>query len=202
MEAHELKAITREESGKGSAKRLRRKGLIPAVLYGPGTETLSLSVDASALKAIRKGSEDNLLIKLVIDDSGKQTEKNSFVKEIQLEPLTGNVFHADFYAVQMDHKVTMEVPIHYVGQPVGIEKGGELQHLLREIKVSCLPSALPEFIPLDIAGLDVGDAILIRDICFPEGIVCVDAEDIAVVTVTALHGAKPEAGGEAGEPAE
>jgi len=202
MEAHDLKATLRKESGKAPARRLRRKGLVPAVLYGPGTETLSLSVNASDLKAVRKGTEDNLFIKLVIDDCGNQIEKTSLIKEIQFEPLTGDFFHADFYAVQMDHKVTMEVPIHYVGQPVGIEKGGELQHLLREIKVSCLPSALPEFIPLDIAGLDVGDAILIRDICFPEGIVCVDAEDIAVVTVTALHGAKPEAGGEAGEPAE
>ncbi|SEM45724.1 LSU ribosomal protein L25P [Syntrophus gentianae] len=203
MEARELKATLRENSGKGSAKRLRRKGLIPAVLYGPGTETLSLSVDASDLKTIRKGHEDNMFIKLLIDEAGKQVEKNSLIKEIQTEPLTGDVFHADFYAVRSDHKVTLEVPIHFTGQPVGIEKGGELQHLRREIKVSCLPAALPEFIPLDISGLDVGDSILIRDMHLPENISCVDSEDIAVVTVSALHAAKKEEAAEgAGEPAE
>jgi large subunit ribosomal protein L25 len=108
----------------------------------------------------------------------------------------------DFYVVRMDHKVTLELPIHCTGQPVGIEKGGELQHLRREVKVTCLPAALPEFISLDVSGLDVGDAILIRDLCLPEGIQCLDAEDIAVVTVSALHGAKKEgAAEEAGEPA-
>jgi len=76
MEARELKAIVREQSGKGSAKRLRRKGLIPAVLYGPGTETLSLSINASDLKTIRRSREDRAFIKLLIDDSGKQAEQN------------------------------------------------------------------------------------------------------------------------------
>jgi len=200
MEARELKASVRETSGTGSAKRLRRKGLIPAVLYGPGTETQSLSVDASALKTIRKGHEDNMFIKLLIDDSGKHAEKTSLIKEIQIEPLTGDVFHADFYEVRMDHKVTFDVPIHCFGQPVGIEKGGELQHLRREVKVSCLPSALPEFISLDVSGLDVGGAILIRDLCLPESVHCVDAEDIALVTIAALHGAKQEAAEEAEQP--
>ncbi|OPY91424.1 MAG: 50S ribosomal protein L25 [Syntrophus sp. PtaU1.Bin208] len=188
MEARELKATLREKSGKESAKRMRRKGLIPAVLYGPGTETLSLSVDASDLKTIKKGHEDHMFIKLLIDEAGKQVAKTSLIKEIQTEPLTGNVFHADFYAVRSDHKVTLEVPIHFTGQPVGIEKGGELQHLRREIKVSCFPSVLPEFISLDISGLDVGDAILIRDVCLPENVICIDAEDVALVTIASPHG--------------
>jgi len=194
MEAHDLKATLRKESGKAPARRLRRKGLVPAVLYGPGTETLSLSVNASDLKAVRKGTEDNLFIKLVIDDCGNQIEKTSLIKEIQFEPLTGDFFHADFYAVQMDHKLTFEVPIHFKGQPVGIEKGGELQHLRREVKVSCFPSVLPEFISVDITGLDLGDAILIRDLSLPETIQCIDAEDIALVTVTSLHASKDATG--------
>jgi len=188
MEARELKATVRKESGKAPARRLRRKGLVPAVLYGPGTETLSLSVNASDLKAVRKGTEDNLFIKLVIDDCGNQTEKTSLIKEIQFEPLTGIFFHADFYAVRMDHKLTFDVPIHFKGQPVGIEKGGELQHLKREVKVSCFPSVLPEFIAVDVTGLDLGDAILIRDLCLPESIQCVDAEDIALVTLISPPG--------------
>ncbi|OPY13504.1 MAG: 50S ribosomal protein L25 [Syntrophus sp. PtaU1.Bin005] len=193
MEALELKATVRAQSGTGSAKRLRRKGLIPAVLYGPGAETLSLTVNASDLRKVRKGHEDNLFIKLLIDDAGKQAERTSLIKEIQIEPLTNSVFHADFYAIRMDHKITFDVPLHYVGQPAGIEKGGELQQLRREVRVSCLPSALPEFISLDIAGLDVGESILVKDLCLPEGILCVDAEDIALVTITALHAARPEA---------
>jgi len=203
MEARELKATVRKDAGKGQAKRLRRKGLIPAVLYGPGTETLSLSVKASDLKTVRKGTEDNLFIKLMIDDSGNQSETTSLLKEIQYEPLTGDFFHADFYAFRMDHKLTFDIPIHFQGEPVGIDKGGELQHLKREIKVSCLPSALPEFIPVDIGGLDLGDAILIRDISFPEGVHCIDLEEVALVMVTSPQAASTEGeGGEAEEGAE
>jgi large subunit ribosomal protein L25 len=199
MEARELKATIRKESGKEPAKRMRRKGLVPAVLYGPGTEPISLSVNASDLRAVRRGTEDNLFIKLIIDDSGKQIEKNSFIKEIQIEPLTNDYFHADFYAVSMDHKLTFDVPIHFVGQPVGIEKGGELQQLRREVKVSCFPSALPEFIPVDVTGLDVGDSILIRDLSLPKSIHSVDAEDIALATVSSLRVVKKEGAAEEGE---
>ena len=200
MEARELKATVRKESGKGQAKRLRRKGLIPAVLYGPGTESLSLSVDASDLKTARKGTEDNILIKLIIDDSGKRVERNSLIKEIQFEPLTGDFFHADFYAIRMDHKLTFDVPIHFEGQPVGIEKGGELQYLKREIKLSCLPSALPDCIPVDISKLDVGDVILIRDLSLPESINCFDSKNIALVTIASIQGVKKaEETEEAGE---
>lgn len=196
MEARELKATVRKDAGKGQAKRLRRKGLIPAVLYGPGTETVSLSINASDLKTVRKGTEDNLFIKLMIDDAGNQTETTSLLKEIQYEPLTGDFFHADFYAFRMDHKLTFDIPIHFQGEPVGIDKGGELQHLKREIKVSCLPSALPEFIPVDIGGLDLGDAILVRDLSFPEGVHCIDPGEVALAMVTSPSAEGETAGAE------
>lgn len=143
-----------------------------------------MSVNASDLKTVRKGAEDNLFIKLMIDDSGNQTETTSLLKEIQYEPLTGDFFHADFYAFRMDHKLTFDIPIHFQGEPVGIDKGGELQHLKREIKVSCLPSALPEFIPVNIGGLDLGDTILVRDLSFPEGVHCIDPDEVALAMVT------------------
>ncbi len=84
MEARELKANVRKESGKEQARRMRREGLIPAVLYGPGTDPVSLSVNASDLKTALKGAEENVLIKLIIDDSGRLTEKNSLIRELQI----------------------------------------------------------------------------------------------------------------------
>ncbi|ABC77765.1 50S ribosomal protein L25/general stress protein Ctc [Syntrophus aciditrophicus] len=188
MEARELKANVRKESGKEQARRMRREGLIPAVLYGPGTDPVSLSVNASDLKTALKGAEENVLIKLIIDDSGRLMEKNSLIRELQIEPLTNNFFHADFYALRMDQESTFDVPIHFEGQPVGIEKGGELQYLKREIKVSCLPSELPDCITVDISRLDVGDAVLIGDLSLSESIRCFDSKDIVLVTIAALHG--------------
>lgn len=87
----------------------------------------------------------------------------------------------------MDQESTFDVPIHFEGQPVGIEKGGELQYLKREIKVSCLPSELPDCITVDISRLDVGDAVLIGDLSLSESIRCFDSKDIVLVTIAALH---------------
>jgi large subunit ribosomal protein L25 len=190
MEATELKACIRKESGKGPARRFRKEGLIPAVFYGRGEEAILLSVNAANLRKIIKEKKENVFIKLLIE--GEQNlEKLSLIKELQIEPVSRRFYHADFYEIRMDHKLTVDVPLRFTGIPVGFEKGGELQHLKRDLKVACLPSALPDFIEVDVSGLDIGDSIKVQDIKAPEGVSVLDPGDVGVVMVAVVKVAAP-----------
>jgi large subunit ribosomal protein L25 len=205
MEASELKAFTRNESGKGPARRFRKKGLIPAVFYGRDEETVHLSVNATDLQKILQKKRENVFIKLLIEGE-KTMAKLSLIKELQVEPLSRRFYHADFYEVRMDHKLTLDVPLRFVGIPVGVQNGGELQHLKRDLKVSCLPSLLPDFIEIDVVGLEIGDSIKVQDIRVPEGIAVLDPGDVGVAMVAMVKVSVPQAEtpteGEAAAPAE
>jgi len=205
MEATELKACIRTESGKGPARRLREKELIPAVFYGRGQDATLLSVNATDLLKIVKAKKKNIFIKLLIEGD-KGLEKLSLMKELQIEPVSRRFYHADFYEIRMDHKLTLEIPIRFSGAPIGVQNGGELQHLKRELKVSCLPSDLPDFIDLDVSGLDIGNSIKVQDIKVPEGITVLDPGDVgvAMVAVVKVSVPQPEAAAEeeAAAPAE
>ena len=192
MEATELKACIRTESGKGPARRLREKELIPAVFYGRGQDATLLSVNATDLLKIIKAKKKNIFIKLLIEGD-KRLEKLSLMKELQIEPVSRRFYHADFYEIRMDHKLTLEIPIRFSGAPVGVQNGGELQHLKRELKVSCLPSDLPDFIDLDVSGLDIGNSIKVQDIKVPEGITVLDPGDVGVAMVAVVKVSVPQA---------
>ena len=192
MEATELKACIRTESGKGPARRLREKELIPAVFYGRGQDATLLSVNATDLLKIIKAKKKNIFIKLLIEGDTRQ-EKLSLMKELQIEPVSRRFYHADFYEIRMDHKLTLEIPIRFIGTPIGVQNGGELQHLKRELKVSCLPSDLPDFIDLDVSGLDIGNSIKVQDIKVPEGITVLDPGDVGVAMVAIVKVSVPQA---------
>jgi large subunit ribosomal protein L25 len=189
MEVTELNAHVRETTGKGFSRRLRKEGLIPAVLYGPGAESILLKLSAAELATLRK-KEEKAFIKLIIDDHGKRIEKLSIVKELQLEPVSRRFVHADFYEIQMDHAFTFDIPLHFSGKPAGVEDGGELHLIKRELKVSCLPGARPESISIDIGGLQVGDTFKVQDIAPMEGVIILDQGDAAIAAVTAVKSAK------------
>ena len=184
MEINELKANIRSQSGKGTARQLRSAGFMPAVFYGPKSESIRLSVNSSELKKILKGKEETVFIKLLIGN-GQDVEKLSMIKELQIEPLSGKFLHADFYEISMDQKVTFDVAIHFTGVPTGVEiGGGELHHLKRELKISCLPTVLPDFIEVDVKNLDIGESLKVQDIKLMDGITVIDAEDTAIATVS------------------
>jgi large subunit ribosomal protein L25 len=187
MEISELKAVVREETGKGPARRLRDKGFTPAVFYGAGSKTLAMSVNTADLRSLMKAKEDNVFIKLVIEDKGSKLEKLSIIKELQSQPVTRRFLHADFYEVSMDHEVTLDVPLHFKGTAVGVSNGGELLHQKRELKVSCLPAALPEFIEINVSGLDIGGSIKVHDISVAKGITVIDSADAVVVSVVSTR---------------
>lgn len=193
MEATELKASIRNQSGKGPARRFRKEGLIPAVFYGRGEESIPLSVNAADLRKIIKEKKENIFLKLLIEGEDRYLEKLSLLKELQIEPVSRQFYHADFYEIRMDHKLTVDLPIHFVGIPVGVVNGGELQHLKRDLKVSCLPADLPEFINVDVSGLDIGNSIKVQDIKVAEGISVLDPGEVGVAMVAVVKVAVPQA---------
>ncbi|NLA42410.1 MAG: 50S ribosomal protein L25/general stress protein Ctc [Smithella sp.] len=206
MEITDLTAVVRKEQKKGPARRLRQQGFVPAVFYGKATENIPLAVKSSDLVRLHKEKKDQAFIKLLIDDGGKKIEKLSLIKELQIQPLSGKFYHADFYEVDMKKKLAFDVELNFTGKPVGVENGGELQHIKRDVKVLCLPTDLPKRIDVDISDLEIGHSLKVKDIQIPDGVTHLDPPDAAVVSVAAVRVTKvetpeeaPEAGAESAE---
>ncbi|KPL03948.1 MAG: hypothetical protein AMJ73_04985 [candidate division Zixibacteria bacterium SM1_73] len=160
-----LKAKARDKFGKEHVKKLRRKGVIPAVVYGAEISPLPLEVEAKSFHALlRSGLGENVIITLNIDDP-KNGDKKVLIREIQRDPVWGNILHIDFQQISLTKKLTINVPVHLVGTPLGVQQdGGILQHVLRELEVECLPTDIPEKIEVDVSNLKIGDSIHVGDI--------------------------------------
>lgn len=180
----------REAIGKGAARKLRAAGRIPAVLYGRGRESLPLALDPRALDKILRGGGANTLLDLTIEGRPELRGTVALVKELQRHPLRGSIVHADLYAVDLSRAVTVDVPVHLVGRPRGLDFGGILEHSLREIALECLPRSIPEAIEVDVANMEVGDVIHVRELALPEGVTLVTDGDLGVVHI-ALPQAEP-----------
>lgn len=179
-----LNAKRREQTGKGAAKRLRREGKIPGVLYGDGQENILLQIDVREIHALLKSlSGETALIKLRVDGE-KGGQWKTIIKELQYDPVKGSLLHVDFQRVSATRKITVEIPVVLTGVPIGVKtKGGILEHLLREVEVECLPSEIPEHIEVDISHLDIGDAIHVSDLKLDKGEILNDPST-AVATVS------------------
>ena len=178
-----ISARTREETGKGAARSSRREGRIPGVLYGHGEESVSLSVDANELqKLVHSISIENTIVDL---DIGKGDPYKVLIREVQRHPFRDEFIHIDFFHVAMDEKIQVEIPIVLIGTPTGVKnKGGVMDHQLRELEVFCLPGNIPEKVEIDVSDLDIGDSIHVSDIQLPDVEVLTDL-DRAVVAVLA-----------------
>jgi large subunit ribosomal protein L25 len=160
----ELKAKTRKTIGNGPARALRREGKIPAVLYGPKTEPILLSVDVKDIEQVLKsGSVGQVLLSLVIQN-GQQTTRPAMIKELQAHPVSGKFLHIDFYEIDLERKIRVGVPVVLTGKSIGVEMGGLMQIVRRELEVLCLPTQIPESIEVDVTDLDVGDSIHVEEI--------------------------------------
>ena len=165
MERPVLKAEIREGSGTGAARKLREKGLIPAVFYGPKSKTIPLVVDSKELaNTLKTEAGENVLIDLHIVKDAKTDRKVVMVKDIQIDSLQMKMIHTDFYEVTMDVMVTVEVPIRLVGKPEGTKMGGILEQILRVIQIQSLPGDIPKGIDVDVSSLMIGDSIHVKDI--------------------------------------
>src|SRR4030067_780258 len=165
MERPVLTAEIREGVGKEKAKKLRTKGLIPAIFYGPRSQTIPLVIDYKELtKVLQTEAGENVLIGLDIRKGAQSDRKVVMVKDIQIDPLQRIALHTDFYEVAMDEMVTVEVPVHLIGKPEGTKMGGILDQVRRMIQIQCLPGDIPKSIDIDVSALKIGDSIHIQDI--------------------------------------
>jgi len=145
-----------------------------------------LAVKYTDLRGILKGaSGENTILGLQINSESGSEKKTVMLKELQTHPFKDTVFHADFYEISMDKEITVDIPIHLVNTPVGVTNGGVLQHVKRELTVSCLPGNIIDGLELDVSGLDIGDSLHVSDIVLPEGITSLDEETMTVTTVAA-----------------
>ena len=185
MEQIDLKAQIRKTIGNGPARTLRREGKVPAVLYGPKTEPVLLSIDSKEFEQILKESSvGSVLLNLQIQN-GKTMTRSAMIKELQTHPVSGTFLHVDFYEVDMQKKITAKVPVVARGQSAGVELGGLLQYVRRELEVLCLPTAIPEAIEVDITDLEIGDSIHVEDISLSGDIEIPADTNFTVVTILA-----------------
>ncbi len=181
-----LHARTRQIKGKGAAKKLRNSNQIPAVFYGPNREPLKLAMDYPELEGfIKRTGGENIILDLRVKSDGGTETLNVILKDLQVDPIKDIYLHADFYEISMDKEITVNVPIHLINTPAGIEEGGILQHVRRELTVSCLPDKLIEALEVDVSQLEIGDSVHIRDLVLPEGITSLDEEDLTIAVVAA-----------------
>lgn len=179
----ELTAKIREVSGK-SAHKLAPEGLVPAVVYGPKMDTLSLAVNRREFEHLmHSATVGSSLIDLTIEGRGKPVDV--IIKEIRHDELKGTVQHIDFWAVDMGHALQTVVPITFVGSAEGEKTGGVLMHALRELKVESRPKDLPEHIEVDVSPLAVGDSVTVADLKAPTGVTLLDDPETVIASVTA-----------------
>lgn len=189
-----LVAATRQTRGKNEARRLRRTGRLPAVVYGkaPG-ESVALDVDPKAvLRILHSESGVNTLVDLQVDgsDSGKV-----LIKDIQHDPVTDALLHVDLFHLAMDRAITVTVPVTLRGEAAGVkQQGGLLDFVTREFQVECMPTEIPEHVDVDVSDLMIGDGVRVRDVAEGVSWTPVSDRDMLLVHVTtAKTGADEEA---------
>ena len=195
-----ISANQRTTRGNGPARVLRREGQIPAILYGPDSEPTSIAVNTHELEILLKSSTSGqVFVKLNIDGVG---ERKALLKELQRHPVSGRFIHADFYEVAMDRKIRAMVPVTTRGKSAGVEMGGMLQIIRRELEVLCLPDDIPETFEIDITELDMGESVHVEDIPLEGDVEIPHEVNFTILTILSGRKAEEEAVDEEGEEAE
>lgn len=192
MDIIQLNAKPRTQTGKGAARALRREGRIPAVLYGANIETQSLSVNIQELERMFNSPKFTRgLINLAVENGGAN-KPTVMIKEFQRDPVKDHYLHIDFYEIKMDQKISVMVPVTTTGVSKGVEEGGILQIIRRELEVYCLPANIPEQIEIDITELDMGDSVHVSEVALPQSVEIPYEVDFTILTVVSPKMEEPE----------
>src|SRR4029077_10922140 len=180
-----LKAEPRSETGRAAARRLKARGIVPAVVYGGKEKSQPLQVSARDINAmLSHASGENILVELEI--AGQKATRPALLQEVQHSPVGGDVLHVDFHAISMDEKIQADVPLEPLGIPNGVKNfGGLLEQNLRVLAIECLPRDLPDRITVDVSTLNIGDSIHVRDIKLPAGVTAKVQPDLTAFSVVA-----------------
>lgn len=182
MERYEIKVQSREETGKGAARRLRSKGKIPGVIYGKSREPIALIVDPLD---VNKKLYSNAIFDLKIINDGEEKEEIAIIKDYQKDVIKDDLLHVDFQHISMDEKIGVTVPIKLTGSAPGVQEGGVLQKLMRELEIEALPADIPDAITLSVDELDMGDSLQVSDLEVEADIDIISSFDNVIVTVVA-----------------
>jgi len=190
MKTIELTVEKRSTRGKNEARRIRAAGKVPAVVYGAGRETIPVTVEVRSLAdAFRGGAGENAIFLLKLQ--GSDQTRHAMIREFQRDPVSRRPVHLDFVRVLMDTKIRVKVPVEVVGVAKGVKvDAGILDFVTREIEIECLPTDIPEHLPVDVSELAIGDAIRLSEVKAPEGVEIVD--DLEKVIVHVAHPAHEE----------
>ena len=182
MEIRELTVTPREGVGKSVARRLRRSGKTPGILYG-GPTPVNIAVDPREVFRIIHGHEGSTQL-LRVTFAGSKDSRMVILRDLQLDPVSENLVHVDLQEVNMDKPIQVTVALRHVGEPVGVrDTQGILEMVLREVQVSCLPANIPEDIKADVSNLAIGDVLTVADLAVPEGVRVLTDRAQAVATV-------------------
>jgi large subunit ribosomal protein L25 len=183
-----LKAQPRSETGKGPAHRVRVLGKVPAVLYGPSVDPVSLLVDAKEFRhALATEAGANVLINLQVEGANRFL---TVAREVQVHPVRGTILHIDFVNISRDVKIHAVVPIHPVGESRGVKEGGELDVYIHELHLEALPADVPDAIEVDVSSLGIGDGLKAGELKLPNGVELLSAADDLVLQVNEPIGMK------------
>ena len=177
-----VKATIREGRGKNDARRARRDGMVPITVYGGDGETVAAVAPISELAAIlRSEAGRNTIFTINVEGVG---ESEVMFHERQIDPIRGRLIHADLTRLVKGQKIEVTVPLHLVGEPIGVkEKQGVLEQIIREIEIRCEPRQIPDVINVDVSNLDVHDVLHASDIPVPEGVEILTPSDVVIATV-------------------
>ena len=179
-----LEVSRRETTGKEVAKKLRRDGKVPAVVYGGHKDPVAIAVDRKSVSELIQKSEHGIRSIFLLKMTGSDQQRHAMIKEVTIDPLTRRMKHIDFVRVIMDEKVKVMVPVHITGTAIGVKEGGLLDFQVRELHVECLPNAIPDAIDVDVTALGHHDYLRVKDIKLPEGVAVSDDLERVVVGVT------------------
>jgi large subunit ribosomal protein L25 len=192
-----LEVTRRENTGKEVAKKLRRDGRVPAVVYGGHRDPVAITVDRKSISELIKKSEHGMRSVFLLKMAGSDQQRHAMIKELTINPISRKMTHIDFVRVVMDEMVKVMVPVHLTGTAIGVKEGGLLDFQVRDLHVECLPNAIPDSIDVDVTALGHHDYLRVKDLKLPEGVKVSDDPERVVVGVT--H-AKVEAAAEVAEP--
>jgi large subunit ribosomal protein L25 len=180
-----LKAEPRTNVGRSAVRKLKARGIIPAVIYGGKDQPQPLQVAARDINAMMShASGENVLVELEI--AGEKSSRTALVQEVQHSPVSGDIRHVDFHAISMDETIQAEIPLEPIGIANGVKNfGGLLEQSLRTLTIECLPRDLPDRIIVDISALNIGDSIHVRDIHLPSGVAAKVQPDLTAFSVLA-----------------
>jgi large subunit ribosomal protein L25 len=179
-----LQVSERERRGSADARRLRKQGLIPGVLYGKGKKSHAIFVPERELRRVLTGAGGlHAILDVVLE--GQSTAHASILKDYQQDPIRGHISHIDLQEVRLDQPIQASVTVQLVGEPAGAKEGGVLSQVQREINVEALPMEIPEHIDLDVSGMAIGDTLRLADLAPMDGVTYLDnPEETVLATVT------------------